>query len=387
MLCCWLVFFADESVPTYKTLMLFRFVVILLLIVLTVVLFHPDVRFQDVGSSLLERPVDLSGQSGWEFLGTDGESRSIDCDASACRLFSSVAGKTLKLQKLIKQPPVGNFLRATVRLSSTGVVPGVKSWMNGRVFVVGRAEGGNWRWRRPHQVVSLVGDQPVQEYQLFVDVTPDTDELLFAVALSHASGELLVESFSLTPVQEWHLFSTLRWLLIAGWLVAAAWLFSSLHLHRQSVPAVAFGLLMVFSMLVSHENKAAIHSWMTSPSATSLDVAMPVGESVLRSNPVLIVPTGFDSVVNTLVQGGHSKKGHLVSFFLLALLLFFSASWIWWRSLLGLLGFAVVTEVLQFFSASRTPSVTDMVIDSVGVAAALFLFALFILVRDRLVKS
>ncbi len=347
---------------------------VICLIAATITLFHTDVRYRDLGDSLLERPVDQHGMSGWTFNHTDGVSRWAECSDLTCRLYSSDGSHSLSMQKSLPLPHGSGVFRATARVGAEGIVPGNKGWMTGRVVVVSRKENGPWQWQYPHVVASLSGSEPLDVHQLLVAIPEDADELMFSVSLNRSAGEIFVDFLSLKSVEEWALFPLLRVVLILGWIGVAVWLLYTIGGNRRLLPVAVVGAAMVTGMLVDHETEGRILDSMFKFTGASVNLAQGIAHEQIGH------VQGFILFDETGALGGEdivSNVNHLLGFFVLSLLLLFSTRWPWWKDLPVLFLFAVATEVLQLFSLDRTASAMDILVDAVGVFAAFMIYSGF----------
>ncbi len=360
---------------------------VLCLVAASITLFHADVRYRDSGDSLLERPVDQWGMGDWAINHADGDRRVIECNDASCRLHAADGDHSLSLRQLLQLPLGGGLFRASVRAGSKDIVPGDKGWMTGRVVVVSRKENGPWQWQYPHVLASLSGSQPSGQYQLIVTVPDDADELLFSVSLNRAVGEIFVDSLSLRPVAEWDLFPFFRQMLILGWIGVGVWVLSSIRGNRRLLPAAVVGAVMVTGMLVDHQTEGRILDSMAKFIGASVNLAREVGYEQIGHVQGFML---FDEVSALDGEDLVSNINHMFGFFVLSLLLLFNVHWPWWKSLSLLFLFAFATEVLQLFSLDRTASGMDILVDSIGIFAALMIYSGYHSFRVRkpiLIKS
>jgi len=330
-------------------------------------------------------------------------------DSSGGVRLGTRAGRGSSLVFTFDDPRRFKFLRLAGRLRTEGIVVGDQPWDSARLLLVFTDRNGRRHWEYHPEVCKIVG---TKQWRLCEGVFEVPDFAVSAEVVAEnkaASGTLWVDDVRLTPAVEkpsrpfWRaLFATL-W---CGVLVYCIWL-AKLPRKVLGVAAIGVALVIIAGVAVpesaverilnrgAYVAKALVKGQVLSlyPSAVQT-VRSP--DSPHLGPPAFVPPRPLrpDAVFAA------KKMGHFLLFGLLAFVTFYSAAL--QRPgpsaaaspvadlptlILALLVFAAATEVLQFLSSTRGPSLVDWIIDAGGILVGAWVALLVRRFADRAVPS
>ncbi|MBL3590186.1 MAG: VanZ family protein [gamma proteobacterium endosymbiont of Lamellibrachia anaximandri] len=352
--------------------------VVLLLVALTLLFFTSISPVKPVGPELLINPLFEQGLEGWR-LGS-GKSEVSKPAAVAELLVDNAPGSESSsvIQKLDAQGlPKQLLLQGEVRTS--GVGSGRRSWHEARVELIAYDSFGQGFYHIPYILAGLIGDNEWRGYSLLVTVPEEAVELRLEIGLYHVPGRIWVRGVALHQAEPQTLFSAGKLLLALLWLVAALWTLRLLLQYYWSTPQgwmiALLLLLIVAGILQPQEVKQAIEVQIQ-----QLGQWLGIHLEISRYHH------GFDPLAFWPVSWDISKLGHLLGFFLLSAGLFLDSKTRLPSVLIGLLLLAVSTEVVQFFVPGRTPRLSDVVVDMLGVLAGWLSARSIMAVQTRLTR-
>ncbi|MBL3599897.1 MAG: VanZ family protein [gamma proteobacterium endosymbiont of Lamellibrachia anaximandri] len=346
---------------------------VLLLAALTLLFFTSASPVKPVGSELLINPLFEQGREGWQ-LGS-GKSEVSKPAAVAELLVDNAPGSESSsvIQKLDAQGlPKHLLLQGEVRTS--GVGSGRRSWHEARVELIAYDSFGQGFYHIPYILTGLIGDNEWRDYSLLVTVPEEAVELRLEIGLYHVPGRVWVRGLALHQAESQALFSAGKLLLALLWLVAGLWALRLLLQHYWSTPQgwmiALLLLLIVAGILQPLAVKQAIEVQIQQLGQW-LGIHLEIGRYHHGFDPLAFWPVSWDV----------SKLGHLLGFFLLSAGLFLDSKARLPSVFIGLLLLAVSTEVVQFFVPGRTPRLSDVVVDMLGVVAGWLLAKSVMVVR------
>lgn len=346
--------------------------------------------YKDVGDNLvtggdLEAPLAANGQSGrgwrgrgpgvaWEAQG--------GFDGSGGVRLGTQPGRGSSLSYTVERPAASQFLRVSGRLRTADIVQGRKNWNSARLLLAFTQRDGQ---HSDHKICDITGSSA---WQLCAGVVPVPHSAVAAqvrVENLAASGALWVDDLRLTPAVEkssaffWRaLFGTL-W---CATLIYCAWM-SRLQ-DRPLGPAIVLIAIAITAGVAAPQSTIDRMLDRGADTVNGLVVGEPFSEAPPAAGSTDSRPRWTHEVKRALgwpfdLMFTVKKVGHFVLFGLLAFFAFSSTARRHGRpeSLssatefattgAALLLFAAAAEVVQFLTTSRTPSLTDWVIDAGGV--------------------
>ncbi len=243
---------------------------------------------------------------------------------------------------------------------SDGVLHGSKRWHEARIDLVGYDGQGRGIYRTHTRLLGLHGSHPWRSASALFRLPAEAQRACVEISLYSAPGRFQVRHLSLLPGAESLLHHVGSWLLLAGWILIALWLAIPLARHlwgaRLGRWLLLVALLLLAGVLMPYEIRLQMENWILRLLGT-IGVSLPVEESLGSENAWAPWPAHWDL----------SKYSHLAGFTLLAALLAADRQSGRTRVLAALLLLAVSTEILQFFVPLRTPRLSDVVVDSLGI--------------------
>ncbi|MFO1204677.1 MAG: VanZ family protein [Burkholderiales bacterium] len=339
--------------------------------------------YRDVGPNLvtgggLDQPT-LSAGGAWRVRGPgvtwDGHG---GVEESGGMRLEPQAGRGVSLNYTVDRPKGARLLRVSARVRSENLVPGANRWNMGRVLLSMIDSDGH---RFARTICEIEGSRSWEPCEGVVPLAYDIVAVQMNVQNLGASGTLWVDDLRLAPAAEkstafyWRAGFAALWgavLVYCGWLA---------RLLDRPLGAAIIAIVMVITFgvtapegaieLIVDRGADAVNGLVDPElSATSSHVDGPADYRPRWTHEVrqaLGWPFGLVLTVK--------KLGHLTLFALLAWLAFSSiarrrepaAANAVVTTGAALLLFAAAAEVIQFLSASRSPSFLDWMIDTAGI--------------------
>jgi hypothetical protein len=256
------------------------------------------------------------------------------------------------------------FLSCEAR--SADVVPGAKRWETARVVLVPLTSEGKARHDVPHMLASLNGTTPWTKFEHVFRVPEENVAVSVVVQLLNASGTLEVRSLSLRSAIENPANTKWRHVLMLTWLIAGLWiawpLLRTAHRNIGRKEVLVIGSILLVGILMPASVKEAMTpSWLLpereerGPFRADLQTAAPFRYELL--------PTDLNIY----------KLAHLSLFALIGYLLISRRPYgIPITAQIGIIAlFALATESMQVLASGRDGSLSDVLIDMIGVSCGL----------------
>jgi len=352
--------------------------IVLLLAALTLLFFTSISPVKPVGPELLNNPLFEQGLKGWK-QGPGKSEVSTPALLAELRVDNAPESESNSvIQKLdVKRMPKQLLLQGEVRTS--GVESGRRSWHEARVELIAYDSFGQGFYHIPYILTGLIGDNEWRDYSLLVTVPEEAVELRLEIGLYHVPGRIWVRGLALHQAESQALFSAGKLLLAVLWLATGLWALRLLLQRYWSTPQgwmIALLLLLIAAgILQPQEVKQAIEVQIQQ-FGQWVGIHLEIGRYHHGFEPLAFWPVSWDI----------SKLGHLLGFLLLSAGLFLDSRARLPSVLIGLLLLAVSTEVLQFFVPGRTPRLSDVVVDMLGVLAGLLSARIIMAVQIRLTR-
>jgi hypothetical protein len=336
-----------------------RVLLVLVLSAATIAFFNGYPRYQPVGPELLVDPAFSAGLLHWEQSGRGAAQVAVD---GVLRLQVDERGAGVAVRQSVAEPGRYTLLRLSGKLKSEEIRPGSRFWQRGRLVLV--SFDSNQRMLPvPHLVADLAGTQPWETYQAVFRVPAEVRMLKVSVQLIGATGVLVAKNLSLRAVVERSTYPLCRQLGLLIWLLGLIWIaLPWLFRLRYDGPH----LLMMLAII-------GIFAGTLMPAPLKFAIETEIGTVFSELTEAAVDHSGESWAGSPAT----SAVGHVLFFLLLAVAARWAAPQQPRRGLLlGLLGLALVSEVLQFFVEGRQPRLHDFYLDSLSVLAGLVAFEL-----------
>ncbi len=333
------------------------FGILLLAVTTRFLLTHID-RFYVSHEQQLSDPAFLAGDHYWKQRGSGAATHT----GNILRIENNDKASHSVFQKVFVSTP--GYFRFTFEAAAEDIIPTDKSWAGGSGAIIYWSKAGERLGSR--NVILLKADSSYKTYSRIEYLTKEIGSVDIAFRLLRAGGSLLVHAPRLSVMQEFPLYTKIKYGIAMTWLlVAAGLMFLSLSLLSSGKLVALLGLVGVSLVgvlmpeaIISGIN-LALSQWLPDSFLASAAMAMHKVFGVTGlSGPGAVV----------------SKLGHLVLFVLMGIAVgigfrkidvFFSVTCI------GV--FAWVTETLQTLVNGRTFSVFDFYIDIAGGLIGVFI--------------
>ncbi|MCG7900333.1 MAG: VanZ family protein [Candidatus Thiodiazotropha weberae] len=254
-----------------------------------------------------------------------------------------------------------------ITASTADLVPGVKPWHLAKAGLIGQFPDGSKDYRLSSRLVLLKQDVGWNSYRTGIEIDKSLERICLSIGLLGSKGSFRFKHPLLYPAAIPPTYSLIKNLLLAVWAaVGVIWLIGLVRHYRQRTQ-MGFMLAMLVAISVGimmpAELKSEVENWLSLylPEFTTKQLLTTLG--VPYQLPADMLPQRWDV----------SKFGHLLGFFLLSLILFSEKEKSVWMLLPGLVIAAVVTEIMQHYVPGRTPRLSDVMVDLIGIVAGWWL--------------
>lgn len=328
--------------------------------------------YRSVSGELVENGDFTQGFVGWSVEGEAGR-RSLQAGVLTIE-HPETASSTLAQCWPMQALPHPLLLTAEGR--TKGVVRGSKPWHKARIDLVGYDSQDQGQYQVRTRLLNLEGDGSWQRAQYLFRLPAVAQRVCLEISLYSAPGLFQVRHLSLTQGAESTPHRIGRLLLLAGWVALAVCLAHSLYRHYRHHSLgrwlLLAGLLLLAGVLMPHELRQQLEQEILRILA-GIGLKISPAETLSVENVWTLWPEQWDL----------SKFSHLFGFALLAALLAADRTPGLRRGVTALLILAVVTEILQFFVPMRTPRLSDVVVDCLGIAIGVGLSSLIAWLAHR----
>ncbi len=308
-------------------------------------------------AELLENADFTDGLRAWRI---EGEARGISVDGGILTIDHPTPVSTTLLQcwpaRELPQP-----LIFSAEARTEGVVRGVRSWHEARIDLVGYDPRGRGIYRTHTRLLGLDGTRPWQPASSLFRLPSAAERACAEISLYTASGRFQVRALSLAPAVASRFHQAGRWLLLAGWVWLAVWLAGPLYRYLRGAALgrwlLLVGVLLLVGILMPYGIRQQLEAWILH-GLSLIGLPLRPDEPLGSESAWALWPSQWDL----------SKFAHLAGFTLLAALLTADRRAALGRVAAALCLLAVTTETLQFFVPLRTPRLSDVVVDGLGVA-------------------
>ena len=317
-------------------------------------------RYRPVGEELLRNGDFSGGVQGWM---VDGARQGLSFDNGTLSIDHPQSASTT-LSQCWPMSRLPQLLLLSAESRSLAVVHGAKPWHQARIDLVGYDAQGRGLYQVRTRLIGLQGDRPWRAVQGLFRLPAEAQRACVEISLYAASGRFQVRHLSLFRGVEYLPHRIGRLSLMAGWALLAFWFaYRTLQHYRDRAQGrwlVAAALLLLAGILLPYEWKQTLEGGIASVLA-QIGLTLPAGDGLATESNWDLWPRAWDL----------SKYSHLLGFALLSLLLFADRSLPWMRHAATLILLAAATEIGQFFVPLRTPRLSDMAVDLLGIAIGL----------------
>ncbi len=297
-------------------------------------------RLLIVDAEVIDSLADPSTSSSWSQSGSgivSFESGVLSIENSAKTKSHSVTQNT---------QVNGSLYRVSFESSVAEVDGGDLHWENANVGVIYYTSEGE---RINSAVIAtMVGDQPMQHFTHDLQLPAATSSITVAIRLSNSSGLFQVQNIKVAELAVSKLYNTVSLVCVALWLVVAAMILWDHGSWRK-------GWLGIVAV--------AVLALMMAPTTVMANMLTRIFGDVENFSPA------FKGLLDLI---GLSALAHVIIFFLVGLL-----GALVWRKIsklylsISLVLFAIFTETVQLLTLGRDPSVSDLVLDIMGLSVGL----------------
>lgn len=288
--------------------------------------------------------------------------------------------------------------RASLRGTAHGIVRGKEGYHVPRAVFYFNDQNGKSLYGFHHGVMDISKDTGWKYYKDFFYVPDGAANARFHIQNLGVAGTMQIDDLSVIPVKNrpsapwWRLLFGTLWMTAFGFCLFALkpWARSHGKMIMLTLIVIMIGIVLPGELLDGSIEKTLDTVKRLSPKPAAPAPVVQTTQSATekpavtvsakpKAEPVIILPgTGVDHV---------HVIGHFVLFSLLAFLC--ALSWIpkplsWRRALTVsacLTFFAAATEVLQFIPAERSAGLSDLAVDTAGMAGAVIFICLFRLIN------
>ena len=327
------------------------------------------------GEQRLLNPGFSDGLREWQ---THGKNHAVRSSAGMAEIKHHSFNQFSSLFQCWERAELPDVVVVGIEARTSGLVPGSKSWHEARVGIVGYAPEGKRLYQLTNRLVRLREDRPWQSYRAALPLPQEAEKFCFRIALYGSQGVFQVKNPTLYQGRlkpGYRFGSTLLLMLWVGFGVWWLKLLTTHYWHRpQRNYLLATLLALLVGILMPSDLKLALEQVLISL-LPGLQETEQLGYS--PRFPSSLLPNQWDL----------SKFAHLLGFFLLSGILFSEGRKPAWLLLPGLLLSAIASETLQSFVPGRTPRVSDIVVDGLGILAGWWMVRLFYFSRGLLIRK
>ncbi|MEJ2403972.1 MAG: VanZ family protein [Candidatus Thiodiazotropha sp.] len=248
------------------------------------------------------------------------------------------------------------------------LILGEKPWSEARVGLLLKDTQGKNKYQLSNCLVRLKQAQPWTRYETVLPIPHDLERVCFKVSLISTQGVFQVKNPGLYTARMLPSFRIGWWILLLVW-VACLWnwsrnLFGLYPVSRQGILIWVIVGLMAFGILMSNQTKMELLQ-LLEPWLPERHAYQRVAINAWAEWLPMFTPGYWDI----------TKFSHLLGFFLLSATLLRKPKASISVLVTGMLVVAVCSETLQYFASGRSPQLSDMVVDSLGILMGWWLMA------------
>lgn len=328
-------------------------VLILLLILSLATLFalqNVD-RFYDEKAQLLSDPEFLEGDRHWGVAQPSG----IVYSGKRLSITNGPGASNRVFQNILVETPA--YVRFSFDGGAKNIVPGEQDWARASGTIIYRNKAGERVGSK--MIATFDGTSAMKSFSHTELLREHLGSVDISFRLLESVGTFNVGNPVFSVLQEYPFYKNLKKIIIGFWVVAIAFL-AFLALRVLSWLQVSVLMLLGVGVLAG----TLMPEFMMSAINFKLASALP--ESILSNTRRIL--TGVYGIEKLAGPGAEvSKLGHFIAFALIGVVVGFVSNRI--GVIFGaacIVVFALLSEALQFLVGGRTPSMSDLAIDSSG---------------------
>jgi VanZ family protein len=329
---------------------------ILAFCILTLFFFYKVPQFEKAGPELLKNGDFSQGVEGWEL---DGSISFVEIDQASLVIdHGNQRHSTTLLQCWLVQA-LPRQLILSAESSSHNLKMGDAFWHLGRIDLVGYDAHGEGIYRNT-RLISMQGEKDWVFTERDFDLPASAVRRCVEISLYSASGQFHVRQLSLKRAEPVAAYKWGRTILLTAWFLLGLRFVGDLFKYYRwrvqgryllfLLPLLMGGILMPNDIRMTIENQ--IFSFWAYLGFQPIDTTLHGDTGVWD-----LWPKHWDL----------SKISHLLGFMLLSLVLLSEKERDQGFLIFGLLLLALTTECLQCFVPERTPRLSDIMVDSLGI--------------------
>lgn len=290
-------------------------------------------------------------------------------ESAPARLVNNVAGESVIVAQRIDPDSDITDIRVSVEARAANISAGDKPWHGGRVVLTSIAEKTNsLDYDLPHELFSLNGNHDWKSYSRVFHIYPGVKTLWLQVQLNEVTGGLDLRQLSVTPVVYKKAWPLIQVVMVGAFVIYLGWRFAAYCRRGQ----------FSYTLFAALSGVVAIAIFTSIPLSLKSQIYQLLLPAVSQVPNMVVSSAPADSAG---VAGGSSTSFfslmHYLCFTATALLLLLTVSN---RPvparLLDLLILALATECMQAFVRDRGASLSDVLVDALGIATGFLLWKL-----------
>lgn len=297
-------------------------------------------------------------------------------NAATVRLVNKVPDESVIVAQQIEPHSEIRDIRVSVEASAADISSGDKPWHGGRVVLTSISKETNSPdYNLPHQLFCLNGNHDWRSYSKIFHIYPGVETLWLQVQLNEVTGGLDLRRLSVTPVAYKKLWPLIQLAMVGAFLLYLGWRFSVYCRRGQFSYTLLAALSGVLAIIILTSIPASLKSQIYQFLAPAVSQVPMLVESSAPADSRSMAG-GSSTIFFSLM--------HYLCFTAAAFLLLLTVSDRPVHArLLDLLILALATECIQAFVRDRGASLSDVLVDTLGIGTG---FLLWLLIRrsDRL---
>jgi hypothetical protein len=310
------------------------------------------------GEQILHNPDFKDDMDAWQITGPKALVRASD---GVVEINHQSRKQSSSISQCFQRTELGDQMLVGIEAKVSNLTIGNKPWLDARIGMVLYTFQGEELYHLSHELLQRKADAPWGSYKQEISLPRAVEKVCFRISLYGSKGVFQVTNPTLYKARATMGFQLGRGMLMVAWLGFGLYWLKLLVQHYRLRPQgrylVAAILVMVLGILLPSDWKFSLQWWLFSllPALKpEFDIYQP---DITQWFFYSWLPLHWDL----------SKFSHLVGYFVLSSILFSERAKSAWILLSALLLAAISSEVLQYFVPGRTPRISDVVVDSLGI--------------------
>jgi hypothetical protein len=313
--------------------------------------------YAPVGGQMLVDPGFSPDLASWQ---VGGNGKGVRADEGVLTLSNASPRSNSLVLQCFNRRDFPDQAMILIEARTEPLILGENPWSEAKVGLLLKDTQGKNKYQLNNCLVRLKQAQPWTRYETVVPISHDLGQVCFTVSLISTQGVFQVKNPSLYTARMLPSFRIGWWILLLVW-VACLWnwsrnLLGLYPVSRQGILIWVMVGLMAFGILMSNQTK--------------MELLQLLGPWLPEDHEYHGIVSGAWAEWLPMFTPGYwdiSKFSHLFGFLLLSVILLRKPGASIPVLVTGMLVATVCSETLQFFASGRSPRVSDMVVDSLGV--------------------